>query len=129
MEGKEKLTTLDRLCLFLSRHRLRILIIILVITGVFLYVAFKIRGEVILQDMLPYDHPYLKLHGRFAEVFGSGGSTLVIVVNAKKGDIFNPKTLGKIKGINDEIELWDEVYRILTVSMASNSVKVVKTVG
>jgi len=129
MENEKKLTRLDRICLFLSHHRPRILIIILIITGVFLYGAFKIRGEVILQDMLPYDHPYLKLHGQFAQVFGSGGSTVVIVVNAKKGDIFNQKTLGKIKGINDEIELWDEVYRILTVSVASNSVKVVKTLA
>ncbi len=129
MEDEKRLTRLDRVCLFLSRYRLRILIVILIITGVFLYGAFKIRGEVILQEMLPYDHPYLKLHARFAGVFGSGGSTVVIVVNAKKRDIFNQKTLGKIKGINDEIELWDEVYRILTVSMASNSIKVVKTLA
>ena len=129
MEDEKKLTRLDRICLTLSRHRLRILIVILIITGVFLYGAFRIRGEVILQDMLPYDHPYLKLHARFAEVFGSGGSTVVISVNVRKGDIFNQKTLGKIKEITDDIELWDEVYRILTVSMASNSVKVVKTLA
>ena len=76
--------------------------------------------------MFPHDHPYLKLQGRFAQVFGSGGSGVVIAVKAKKGDIFNQKTLGKIKDITDEIVLWDEVYRVLTVSMASNSVKAVK---
>ncbi len=129
MDGEKKLSRLDHICLFLTRQRLKVLIAILVLTGIFLYGAFRIRGEVILQDMLPYDHPYLKLHARFAEVFGSGGSTVAIVVNAKKGDIFNEKTLGKIKRINDEIELWDEVYRILTVSMASNSVKVVRTLA
>jgi len=129
MENEKKLRGLDRFCWFLSRYRLTVLIIILVITGIFLYGAFKIRGEVILQDLLPYDHPYLKLHARFSEVFGSGGSGVAIAVNAKKGDIFNPKTLGKIKGITDEIELWDEVYRVLTVSMASNSVKVVRTLA
>ncbi len=129
MENGKKLTGLDRICLFLSRYRLTVLLVILVITGIFLYGAFKIRGEVILRDLLPYDHPYLKLHARFSEVFGSGGSGVAIAVSAKKGDIFNPKTLGKIKGITDEIELWDEVYRVLTVSMASNSVKVVRTLA
>jgi uncharacterized protein len=129
MKNRKELHGLDRICLFLSRHRVAVLLVILVITGIFLYGAFKIRGEVILQDMFPYDHPYLKLHARFSEIFGSGGSGIAIAVNAKKGDIFNPKTLGKIKGITDEIELWDEVYRVLTVSMASNSVKVVRSLA
>jgi predicted RND superfamily exporter protein len=129
MENEKELRRLDRICLFLSRYRVAVLLVILVITGIFLYGASKIRGEVILQELLPYDHPYLKLHARFSEVFGSGGSGVAIAVNAKNGDIFTPKTLGKIKGITDEIELWDEVYRVLTVSMASNSTKVVKTLA
>jgi len=127
MENRNELRGLDRISWFLTRYRLTVLIVILVITGVFLYGAFKIRSEVILQEMLPYNHPYLKLHARFSEIFGSGGSTVVIAVKAKSGDIFNEKTLGKVKKITEEVELWDEVYRILTVSIASNSVKVVKT--
>jgi uncharacterized protein len=129
MDDEKKLSRLDRFCMFLSRNRIFVLLVILVITGIFLYGAFKIRGEVILQHMLPYDHPYLKLHARFSEVFGSGGSGVAIAVNSKKGDIFREKTLGKIKRITEEIELWDEVYRVLTVSMASNSVKVVRTLA
>src|SRR5512136_2290919 len=88
MGKSENLTWLDRVSYFLTQHRFAILIVILIITGIFLYGAFRIRGEVILQDMLPYDHPYLKLHNRFSEVFGSGGSTVVIALRAKRGDIF-----------------------------------------
>ena len=120
---------LDKLISFIARHRLLVLIIILVVTAVFLFGATQMRTEVILAHMFPYDHPYLKLYAQFSEVFGSGGSGVAIAVNAKKGDIFNQKTLSKIKGITEEIELWDEVYRVLTVSMASNSVKVVKTLA
>jgi predicted RND superfamily exporter protein len=116
----------ERICLFLSRYRLAVLLLILFITGVFLYGTFKIRGEVILQDMLPYDHPYLKLHARFSQVFGSGGSGVVIALKAKNGDIFNSRILTKIQKMTSEIELWNEVYRTLTVSIASRSVKVVK---
>ncbi len=100
---------------------------ILIITGIFLYGAFKIRGEVILQDMLPYDHPYLKLHNRFAEVFGSGGSTVAIALKANKGDIFNPSFLTKLQKMTNEVMMWDEVIRSLTVSIAARSVKVVRT--
>ncbi len=125
MGNSDKLRGLDRWCLFLSRYRVAVFVFILIFTGVFLYGAFRIRGEVILQDMLPYDHPYLKLHARFSEVFGSGGSGVVIAVKAKDGDIFRPSILNKVKRMTEEIELWDEVYRVLTVSIASRSVKVV----
>lgn len=103
------------------------MVIILAITGVFLYGVFKIKGEVILSEMLPYNHPYLKLHAQFSQVFGSGGSGVVIALETKKGDIFTKKTLAKIKKMTEEIELWDDVYRSLTVSIASYASKAVKT--
>ena len=58
MGSKNNLSKLDCLCWFLSRHRLGVLLVILAVTGVFLYGAFRIQGEVILQEMLPYDHPF-----------------------------------------------------------------------
>ena len=123
------ISRLDRLCLFLSRYRLAVFLTILGITGVLLYGAFQIRGEVILQHMLPYDHPYLKLHARFSQVFGSGGSTVAIALKARNGDIFNEKTLTKLKKMTNEVEMWEEIYRILTVSIASRAIKVVKARG
>jgi predicted RND superfamily exporter protein len=127
MGNKDSLTWLDRTCLFLTQHRFSIFTMILVVTAIFLYGAFQIRGEVILQDMLPYDHPYLKLHNRFSEVFGSGGSTVAIALKAEKGDIFNQAFLAKLQKMTNEVLMWDEVIRSLTVSMATRSVKVVKT--
>ena len=126
MENEKKLRGLDRLCWFLSRNRLIALIVILVITGIFLYGAFQIRGEVILAELFPYDHPYLKLHARFAQVFGSGASGVVIILKAKNGDIFNSRILTKIHKMTSEVELWEEIYRVLTVSIASRTTKVVK---
>jgi len=120
-----QLTGLDRICWFLSCHRLGVLIVILAITGAFLYGTFKIRGEVILQELLPYDHPYLKLHARFSEVFGSGGSGVAIALKTKNGDIFNERFLTKLQKMTNEVELWDDVYRVLTVSIASRPIKVV----
>lgn len=126
MEKEKRLRGLDRLCWFLSRYRLSVLVVILAITGVFLYGAFQIRGEVILAELFPYDHQYLKLHARFAQVFGSGASGVVIALRAKNGDIFHQRILAKIHKMTSEVELWDEVYRVLTVSIASRTTKVVK---
>lgn len=118
-------TMFQRFCWFLARNRIKALIFVLILTAAFSFGIFRIHTEVILSEMFPHDHPYLKLMGKFGEVFGGGGSGVVVAVKVKEGDIFNEKTLSKIKQMTDEVVLWDEVYRVLTMSMASHSVKVV----
>jgi uncharacterized protein len=122
----EKRSMFQQFCWFLAQHRLKALIVVLIITAVFCVGIFQIKTQVIIAEMFPYDHPYLKLMAKFGKVFGGGGSGVVVAVKVKDGDIFNEKTLTKIRKMTGEVELWDEVYRVLTVSMASNSVKVVK---
>ena len=116
----------EKFVLFLAHHRLIVLVSVLIFTVAFSLGVFKIKTDVILQDLFPHEHPYLKLHAKFSKIFGSGGSGVVIAVKVKEGDVFTIKTLDKIKKITEEVELWDEVYRVLTVSMASYSTKVVK---
>jgi len=96
------------------------------ITGVFLYGIFQIRSEVILQHLLPYDHPYLHTQWRFFQYFGSGGSCVAIALKANQGDIFTERSLEKLQRMTNEVTMWEEVYRVHTVSIASRSVKVVK---
>jgi len=124
-EAKEK----TGLGVFLARHRLAVVLCIALVTVLFMLGIPRIRTDVILQDLFPQDHPYLKLMIKFGQIFGSGGSNVVIAVNAKHGDIFKQKTLNKIKAITDEIILWPEVYRLLTSSIASQNTKVVKTLA
>ncbi len=119
----------DKMVSLLVHYRLWVTIIVLICTSVVSVGVFRMKTEVILAHLFPYDHPYLQLMGRFSEVFGSGGSGVAIVVNTKQGDIFNETSLSKVKNITDEIVLWDEVYRVLTLSMASYSTKVVKTLA
>ncbi len=127
MGKNNSVTWLDRLSRMVSNKRLVILVVLLVVAAVFTYGATKIKGEVILQDMLPADHPFLKLNNRFAEVFGSGGSTIAIALRVKSGDVFNEAFMTKLQSMTKEVLTWDEVYRSLTVSLATRSVKVVKT--
>ena len=120
---------LERFCWFMTLHRLVVLLFVVTVTAAFSYGALKIQSEVILQHMFPHEHPYLKLYARFAQVFGSGGSGVVIALKARDGDIFNQKILGKLQKMTNEVVLWDEIYRVLTVSIASRAVKVVKTLS
>ena len=118
---------IDRLSRFVMDRKQWSLVFLVVAVALFSLGAFHINTHVILRDLFPYDHPYLKMHARFSKVFGGGGFGVVLALKDRQNDIFNPETLSRVKGITDELVLWDEVYRVLTVSMASNSVKVVKT--
>ena len=123
------MSKLDRFSQWAVRRRVMIILAVIFFGGAFSFGAVKIRTDVILWHMFPYDHPFLQLNARFAEVFGGGGSMAALAVKAKSGDIFNKTTLSTIKEITNKIELRDEVYRQLTVSIASNSVKVSKSLG
>ena len=127
--GQPDESKLDRASRYFTKHRLAVLLISIAIAILFALGIPRIRGEVILQELLPYDHPYLKLHARFSEVFGTGGSGVVVALRAKEGDIFKPSFLNKMREMTDEVVLWDGTYRVLTVSIARRSVKVVKTLG
>ena len=94
--GKEKKTPMafsqgkrESFISFVVQHKLFVLLTFLLVGTIFAFGATRIKTEVILAHLFPYDHPYLKLHAQFSEVFGSGGSGVVIAVNVKEGDIFN----------------------------------------
>lgn len=112
---------------FFWRQRRLLLAVVMVGAVLSALSATNIKTHVILSDLFPQDHPYLALHKRFSQVFGGGGTSLVIALRACRGDIFNLPMLGKIRDLTREIELWDEIYRVQTVSIASNATKVVKT--
>jgi len=104
---------IDKFVSFVVRFRIWVSLFVLVATVLVSLGTARLKTEVILQHLFPQEHPYLQLMDKFSKVFGSGGSGVAIAVNVKKGDVFNEKTLTKVKGITDEIVLWDEVYRTL----------------
>lgn len=124
-----KKNLLSKFCESVTRHRLVVFLLAIVCIAAFSTGISRMRADVVLQDMFPYDHPYLQLQGKFSKIFGGGGSGVAVAVRAKDGDIFTPETLGRIKTITDDISMWDEVYRSLTVSIASSSSKVVNALS
>ena len=120
---------ISRFASFVTRYKTWVSLLIFLCIIAVSFGASRIKTEVILAHLFPHEHTYLRLMERFSEVFGSGGSGVAIAVNAKSGDIFNENALTKVKEITDEIVLWDEVYRVLTMSMASYSTKVVNTLA
>ena len=105
------------------KYRIVVLILIgFVLTGVFLYGITKISVNVVLEDMFPFGHPFVKLHKEFGSQFG-GASTVLIALKVKDGDIFNTPTLLKVKGISDAISFNNDAYMLLTASISERKMK------
>jgi hypothetical protein len=105
------------------KYRVMVLILIgFVVTGVFLYGITKISVNVVLEDMFPFGHPFVKLHKEFGSQFG-GASTVLIALKVKDGDIFNTPTLLKVKGISDAISFNNDAYMLLTASISERKMK------
>ena len=127
MENKRGM--LDRFSWFMASHRLAVLIISVLVALGLGYKIPKIKSQINLPELFPYDHEYLKLSEKFGKVFGAGFTGSIIVMKAENGDIFNERTLTKLKTMTEEVEMWDEVYRVLTASIASRSIKAIKALG
>lgn len=95
------------------------------LTGLFLFGISILSVNVVLEDMFPFGHPFVKLLKEFGGQFG-GGSTTVFELKTHKGDIFNTKFLEKVKGITDEITYRDESYSLLTASIAQRKMKYIR---
>jgi predicted RND superfamily exporter protein/ABC-type nitrate/sulfonate/bicarbonate transport system substrate-binding protein len=113
---------------FIVRNRLAILCLVLASTLFFGFFALRIEMYTAFADLLPQRHPYLKVHNEFQSVFGSA-NVVLISVESRNGDIFNPKTLGKIKKITEVIELTPGANNYQIFSIARQKVKDVRATG
>ena len=116
---------------FVMKKRILILTAIMLVTLFFLYhlidprgfftdvPILKLRVETNFADLLPQRHPYIKIHNKIKETFG-GANQVIIMVQVRKDDIFNQKTLGKVKEISERLESFPAVdrYKIRSIAMS-----------
>ena len=107
---------------FVIKRRLMVLLIVLAITIFFGYQMTRLTISTNFNDLLPQTHEYIKLHNDFRKTFG-GANFLVIMISVKNGDIFNQKTLEKIRTITNELEAIPGIDRYKIISIASRKIK------
>ena len=81
---------------FLWRHRPAVLLVMVALTAFWLYQARYVEMYSQFSDLLPQGHPYIQAYNSHRETFG-GANIITLVLQVKDGDIFNTKTLEKIK--------------------------------
>lgn len=111
---------------YLLQYRYWIISVTALLTVLFVVaLGRQLSVKVLLEEMVPPAHPFVKLHMEYESQYG-GTSTVIVSLVVKDGDIFNAATLQKIKRINDEILFNASVRRALVSSIAQRKSKVAK---
>lgn len=119
---------MKRLAALIVRRRLPILCAILLVTLFFALHAFRIETYTAFSDLLPKEHPYIKVHEQYWRIFG-GANVVLLSVEVKQGDIFTPKTLQKIKQLTEVLERSHGANNYQIFSIARQKVKDVRATG
>jgi predicted RND superfamily exporter protein len=90
------------------------------ITLFFIFLLNDLRVYTKFADLLPQGHEYIKVHNKIRAKFG-GANTVNMLLQVKKGEIFNTTTLQKVKDITEELYLIPGVDRFKIFSLAVNS--------
>jgi uncharacterized protein len=114
-----------RIAAFIVKKRAIILGFIVAATLCFAYFSLKIEMYTAFSDLLPTDHPYIRIHNRFWKTFG-GANVVLVSVEVSEGDIFNVPVLEKIKKLTEMIEQTPGANNYQIFSIARQKVKDVR---
>lgn len=104
-------------------HRLVVIVIAALITGVLGWQALKLQVNASFDKMLPQSHPYIRNYlENKNELKGLGNSVKAVVENTN-GDIFDPQYIEALRQINDELLLTPGVDRAWVKSLWAPAVR------
>ncbi len=112
---------IDKIAGFIVKRKLFVGICILAATAFFLYHALQISIKTYFPDLLPQNHPFVRLIKKHPK-FG-GTNTVIIGMEVLKGDIFNKKTLQKLIDFSNELYFLPSVDRTKVVSLGVNKIR------
>src|SRR5687767_10071542 len=106
-------------------HRLVVVAAILLVTGFLASRLGSLQVDSNPDLWAPQTHAYVETTNQLEELFGGRNLTVIGVV-PKRGDIYQPKVLEKIKRIQDQLELVPHAVRHNILSLAARKVKEVR---
>lgn len=113
---------------WLYDHRLAATAVVILLTLFFAWQVKNLDISTRFSDLYPRNHPYIHTFEKYP-AFGSP-FTISLVVEARKGTIYNPKTLEKIQEATKLVDLIPGVDHDQILSIASRKVKHVEaTIG
>src|SRR3989304_5811653 len=113
---------LERIARLIIGKRHVFLIGLSVITLFFLYQIRNIDISTKFSDLLPYSHPYIKTHQEYVNQLGDPFK-VYLMLKVKEGNIYNIRTLQKIKEVGDSIDAIPGINHDQLYSLASSKSK------
>ena len=96
--------------------------VILVVT---IFFAIQIPGVKMYSDfadLLPQEHPYIKLHNEIRDDFG-GANNIILAVEVEDGDIFTNETLTMIHRLTEKVDILPGVNHNMVSSLTHRTVR------
>ncbi|WP_321967824.1 efflux RND transporter permease subunit [Burkholderia cepacia] len=110
---------------FCIRNRTAVVVLFAIVTAMMLIAASRVEIKTVFDDLLPSNHPYVRIHERFRQDFG-GSNVVSIMLEVDRGDIFTPTVLSKIKAVTTNLQQVDGVNPFQIVSLASKKLKSIR---
>ncbi|HLA27166.1 MAG TPA: efflux RND transporter permease subunit [Syntrophales bacterium] len=107
---------------WLMEHRYTAIAFELLVTLFFLWQIKNTDISSRLSELLPYDHPYIKVHRQYEEQLGDPFKVFVML-KVKEGTIYTKETLEKVRQINEKMDFIPGVNHNQIYSIASRKVK------
>lgn len=101
---------------FAFRFKAFILGFLFILTVFMGYFATQLRMDAGFNKMLPQGHEYINTFFQYSEAFG-GGNRILVVLEAKKGEIWTPEFLQTLKKATDDIFFIPGVARHTVTSL------------
>ena len=103
-------------------HRKVVLTVLLLITCWFAYYIPAVRMLSDFADLLPQEHPYIKLHNSIRDTFG-GANIITIAVVVEEGTIFENDTLSRIHRITEAVDQLTSINHNLVTSLTHRNTR------
>lgn len=120
--------TLYRLGAWLIAHRLSISLVTLMLTAYMGYNTMQVGMTTRFADLLPYQHPFIQVHTKYAEQFG-GANNITIMIEAQKGTVFTIPILTKIFEITQIVDTLPGVNHDQIESIGHRSTRYLKVLA
>lgn len=98
------------------------LAIIVLVTGFFALQIPHLKIYTDFADLLPQNHPYIKLHNQIRDTFG-GANGIIISVEVDKGTIFTEDTLARIHRLTQAADSLPSVNHNLVTSLTHRTAR------
>jgi len=105
---------------WIIRRRFLVLIVIGAMTAFFGYFAYHTELVTSFGDLLPQDHPFIKIAHKYEQYFGAT-NTVTVMIEVKDGDVYQPSVVQKIVNMTRNMDLVYGIQHGSVRSLATSS--------